>query len=342
MLSLNNCNFLIDNHDKGNNGQPSCAKVSYLVSAIISVYNCEKFIRGCLEDLEQQTIADRIEIVAVNSGSQQNEKEIIREYQNKYSNIVYLETKERETIYKAWNRGIKAASGKYITNANSDDRHRRDALDVMSKKLEENADIDFVYINQIITENENEFYDKHTPAGYCDLPSALDKDRLLFSRPPHCGSQAMWRKSLHENCGYFDEKLEIAGDFEFWLRIVDRCKLINIDEYLGLYLYSPNSAGNKNWDRYKKEDIKIKSDYLLSIKNEKRIYQKLKKQLSLNCADLGNYYLMNGNMASARQFFCKGIQFYPAVIDNYKLLFACYLPRSIHPFLRKLNHALFD
>ena len=89
----------------------------YLVSAIISIYNCEKFIRGCLEDLERQTIADRIEIVAVNSGSQENEKDIIREYQNKYSNIVYLETNKRETIYKAWNRGITAASGKYVTNA---------------------------------------------------------------------------------------------------------------------------------------------------------------------------------------------------------------------------------
>ena len=41
----------------------------YLVSAIVSTYNSEKFIRGCLEDLENQTIADKLEIIVVNSGS---------------------------------------------------------------------------------------------------------------------------------------------------------------------------------------------------------------------------------------------------------------------------------
>src|SRR3972149_11679791 len=86
----------------------------YIVSAIVSVYNCERFIRGCLEDLEAQTIADRVEIICVNSGSQQNEEAIIKEFQEKYDNIVYIKTTERETLYRAWNRGIKIARGKYI------------------------------------------------------------------------------------------------------------------------------------------------------------------------------------------------------------------------------------
>ena len=46
----------------------------YLVSAIVSTYNAEKFIRGCLEDLENQTIADRLEIVVVNSGSKRKRR----------------------------------------------------------------------------------------------------------------------------------------------------------------------------------------------------------------------------------------------------------------------------
>ena len=78
-----------------------------LVSAIISTYNSEKFIRGKIEDLLAQTIIDKLEIIIVNSGSQQNEDEIIREYLDKYHNIKYIKTKARETISKAWNRGIK-------------------------------------------------------------------------------------------------------------------------------------------------------------------------------------------------------------------------------------------
>jgi len=84
----------------------------YLVTAIVSTYNSEKFIRGCLEDLENQTIADKLEIIVVNSGSKQNEEAIVKEFQQKYDNIKYIKTDKRETIYQAWNHGIKAASGK--------------------------------------------------------------------------------------------------------------------------------------------------------------------------------------------------------------------------------------
>jgi len=321
--------------------QTNFNKQEYLVSAIISIYNCERFISGCLENLEKQTISNRIEIIAVNSGSQQNEKKIIHEYQNKYNNIKYIETKERESIYKAWNRGIKVASGKYITNANSDDRYRKDALEIMTTKLDENINISLVYINQIVTETENQSFDRHTPIHYYKLRSTISVEDLLFSKPPHCGSQTMWRKNLHDIYGYFNENMEIAGDFEFWLRIADKCALINIDEYLGLYFYSPNSAANKDWAKVKEEEVKIRSDYLSFIKGHKRIFNKMKIKLSLDCADLGNYLLMHGSSASARHYFIKGVRFSPFVIDNYRLLIASYLPYSTHLFLRRFKGALF-
>ena len=90
----------------------------------------------CLEDIGQQTIADKLEIIVVNSGFQQNEEPIIKRFQEKYDNIVYIKTENRETLYQAWNRGIKAASGRCITNANSDGRHRKSAFETMVCKLD--------------------------------------------------------------------------------------------------------------------------------------------------------------------------------------------------------------
>ena len=107
----------------------------YLVSAIVSTYNSERYLRGCLEDLEAQTISDRVEIIVVNSGSEQNEESIVKEFQEKYANIRYIKTENREGVYAARNRGIREATGKYITNANTDDRHRKDAFKVMTTIL---------------------------------------------------------------------------------------------------------------------------------------------------------------------------------------------------------------
>ncbi|HEX4349537.1 MAG TPA: glycosyltransferase, partial [Verrucomicrobiae bacterium] len=91
---------------------PAKAGAAPLVTAIVSTFKSERFIRGCLEDLEAQTIADRLEIIVVDSHSPQNERAVVEEFQKRYSNIVYIRTQERETVYGAWNRGVRAARGK--------------------------------------------------------------------------------------------------------------------------------------------------------------------------------------------------------------------------------------
>ena len=207
----------------------------YLVSAIVSTYNSERFIRGCLEDLENQTIADRLEIIVVDSGSQQSEETIVREFQQKYDNIKYIKTEQREGVYSAWNRAIKIARGKFITNANTDDRHRKDALQIMADTLLANPDVALVYADQIRTNTPNDSFADHHGVEMLPRPD-YSRQRLVLG----CcvGSQPMWRKSLHNEFGYFDDTLICAGDWDFWLRISSKYKFKRIPEFLGLYYYN--------------------------------------------------------------------------------------------------------
>jgi glycosyltransferase involved in cell wall biosynthesis len=232
-------------------GAGDAAKIK--VSAIVSTYNAERFIRGCLEDLLAQTLYQQggLEIIVVDSGSQQNERAVVAEFQKKYRSITYIRTAARETVYAAWNRGIKTASGQYITNANTDDRHRKDALEVMAYVLENNPGIGLVYADVIITETENETFDKHTPAGAYQW---LDYDRELLSVGCFMGPQPMWRIALHGKYGYFDETFSSSGDWEFWLRIAEDTAFLHIPEFLGLYLRSPHSLEHQNTGNRIKED----------------------------------------------------------------------------------------
>ena len=230
-----------------------------LVSAIVSAYNSERFIRGCIEDLEAQTIADRLEIVIVDSCSPQNERAIVEEFQKKYSNIKYIRTEKRETVYAAWNRGIKAASGKYITNANTDDRHRHDAFEVMVNELERKPEIALVYADVIMTEIENETFDRHTPCGNFKWH---DWDRsILLEKGCFMGPQPMWRRSVHDEYGYFDETMVTSGDYEFWLRMSQTNNFYHINTPLGLYLKSPESIEHSNREKQREENQQILSLY---------------------------------------------------------------------------------
>jgi glycosyltransferase involved in cell wall biosynthesis len=234
---------------------------SFKVSAIVSTFNSERFIRGCLEDLVNQTLYQKggLEIIVIDSSSEQNEKSVVEEFQKKYRSITYIRTTIRETVYAAWNRGIKASRGEYITNANTDDRHRKDALEVMAALLDQRPDIGLVYADVIITETENETFEKHTPASQFRW-SAFDREKLSLGC--FIGPQPMWRKSLHYRYGYFDETFTASGDWEFWLRIAEDTSFLHIPEFLGLYLRSPKSLEHKNAHRRIKEDRIIYRTYV--------------------------------------------------------------------------------
>ncbi len=234
-----------------------------LVSALVSAYNSVRFMRGCLEDLERQTIADRLEIIVVNSASPQNERAVVQEFQKRYSNIVYIRTEERETVYGAWNRAIRAAHGKYLTNANTDDRHRPDAFEVLARALDQHPEVALVYADCLITRTENQTFETATVVRTYQW---LDFNRAdLVLKGCFVGPQPMWRREVHDEHGCFDPGFVSAGDYEFWLRIARTQQFLHVKETLGLYLESPASVEHASRDRADKETAEAKARHAAAL-----------------------------------------------------------------------------
>lgn len=272
------------------------------VSAIVSVYNSERFIDGCLSNLVSQTLfkKDELEIIIVNTGSEQDEERIIFNYLNKYKNIKYIKTSERETIYSAWDRGILQANGKYLTNANTDDRYKYNALEVLSNALDANDQIDVVYADQFVTVVPNDTWDSNTEKKL-QHRADFDKDLLLFGC--FIGSQPMWRKSLHAKHGYFNKELKVVGDYEFWLRISQQAKFQHLAKPLGLYFYSDQSAEHRDKNLTNDENIFVKKQYLsLYLKNENHI-NRINDKLDLlaSNAKSDNYFVQAGKLLKMRK-----------------------------------------
>jgi glycosyltransferase involved in cell wall biosynthesis len=194
------------------------------VTAIVSTYNAERFLEGRLDDLLAQTLYQQgqLEIVVVNSGSRQGERYIARDYAGC---ITYIESL-REPIYCAWNRGIRIATGEYITNANTDDRLRPDALESLARALDTDQTVDLVYADAWVVSSENarwgQPYTLSTRAPYYGEINWPDFEPALLLRAYFGGPNPMWRRQLHQRFGYFDESYQLAGDYEFALRLVAR------------------------------------------------------------------------------------------------------------------------
>jgi len=234
----------------------------YVFSALLSTYNSERFIRGRLDDLINQTLGRRLEIVIVNSGSQQNEDAIIQEFMGRHDNITYLHTREREPGVVAINRAIRMARGTYLAFANADDRYRADALATFARVLDARPEFGAAYADSAITLVENETFEHTTAATRFSWPDFTLRQLL---RSDCFGPQYVWRASLHASIGDYDETYPAACDYEFVIRAAWRHGAVHVHDTLGLYLNNPQSSEHANLDKVRKETDRMLRGYRQSI-----------------------------------------------------------------------------
>lgn len=124
-----------------------------LVSVIIPVYNAEKYLHQMLETVVKQTLKD-IEIICVNDGSTDGSKEIIKQFQKRDNRILYLE-QSNFNAGVARNRGLDAATGKYVVFWDADDKFDKRTLEILYKKAElKKADLCACGVNEFTDEGK--------------------------------------------------------------------------------------------------------------------------------------------------------------------------------------------
>ena len=89
------------------------------ISAIMPVYNVEKYIGKCIESLQKQTLAE-FELIAVDDGSPDNSGKICDEYAALDPRIKVIH-KENGGAPSARNAAMEIARGKYLYFMDSDD-----------------------------------------------------------------------------------------------------------------------------------------------------------------------------------------------------------------------------
>lgn len=114
-----------------------------LISVILTVYNREKYLRRSIDSLLNQTFKNW-ELIAIDDGSDDNSYNILREYSVKDKRIKVFRHKNMK-LPLSRNRGIKAASGKYITFLDSDDEYEKNHLQKRADCLENNSYIDLLH-----------------------------------------------------------------------------------------------------------------------------------------------------------------------------------------------------
>src|SRR5262249_6392508 len=209
---------------------------------------------------------------------------------------------------------------------NADDRHRKDAFEIMVNALEIDSTLDIVYADDFETEKENETFDSHTSAvqtnhGEFSIEKLMERCFL--------GAHPMWRKTIHDRYGYFDESLQVSGDYEFWLRIAEGCRFKYINDCLGLYLVSSQSVEHRNPRLKLMENEQVHRRYVERTKDNKELMAKIKINFSQGWNNAGRVYVLRGDLNSARESFLRSIRYKLLNVGSLLGLIITFFPKAV-------------
>lgn len=204
---------------------------------MVSVYRAGEFIENRLDNLVKSTILDDMDIWVVNADSpDQRDHDIPVRYATRFP-ITYVKLPSRIGVYAAWNYIIQNSSSDYLTNANADDLIAPLGYQKLIKMLDA-GQTDFIYPNWYTADVPNLTWNQ--------VRAGEGADRS--GQPGHyagdlgnggVGHFPMWRRSLHNRHGLFDESFKALGDAEWWARCyyLGGARFHWHKEYLACYLF---------------------------------------------------------------------------------------------------------
>lgn len=229
-----------------------------LVSVVMTVYNCEKYIEESLMSIFNQTFRD-FEVIIYDDSSTDKTRQVIdgflKKNIKKFTGAVHINYGGKNVgCGEGRNRVIKEARGKYLAVFDADDISLSYRLEKQIKFMEQNDDISFLGGFAIkINENNEELKQimDYPTQNHVDIVAMIIKKNMN----PMIDPTMVFRKKVFDKLNGYSLKLDrkLVPDFDLWLRaILNNYKFHNLQE--PLIRYRINNKGNTL--KYKQEMIK--------------------------------------------------------------------------------------
>lgn len=217
------------------------------VSTITPCYKMGRYLKLFLDELPKQTIFNSLEIVLDHNDPPEDEIRLVKQFQEKYpGRLKHIITTPVVPIGISMNKCIKESAGQYLAIWNVDDLRVDNSLELQVNLIEKGFDVSFG--NFVVVGNfgsKTGLSIDHTPYVY---------DVKEFERSMLLGPFFMFKKSLLEKSGLFDEQLVSGADFDLAIRLAKNGIIGFIPEVLGYYLNegkgaSTNGNGNQEIEK---------------------------------------------------------------------------------------------
>ncbi len=201
------------------------------ISIVMPVYNKEKYIARGINSILAQTFNDW-ELIIIDDGSTDGSLNQCKKFRD--SRIQVFHTLNRG-VSEARNLGISKATGEYITFIDSDDFVAENYLEKIYKPDEEMVigGVEKVDINGKVIERIRPYLDGNVYIE--DMAKTFYKEQLATGIYGFVSSKLIKKSVIEKNKIRFDSKINLAEDYDFFLKIYGCIKQVWFTDYTGYY-----------------------------------------------------------------------------------------------------------
>ncbi len=264
-----------------------------LVSVIMATYNRAEFIEEAIDSVLAQDY-DNYELIIIDDGSTDHSGELIAERYSRYPQISYHYQANAGQM-AATNEGIKRAKGDFIALIDSDNAWVADKLSTQIALFAQHPEVDIVYGDIIIMDEHSQEVHRNNMRRYSgNISAQLLKDNCVSV------NTAMTRKRCFDELGGMNTAVEVAGDYEMWLRFSSRYQFHYEPKFFAYYRVMQNQISSDKTRRFRNTEKMV----LTFIQQYPDATSAAEKR-----AGLAHFYLRKGR--------------YHAGVDQYKEAWRC-------------------
>lgn len=206
------------------------------ISVVLPVYNGAVFLKESIDSILAQSYQD-FELIIVDDCSTDNTSSIAKNYANLYPNVIYHRNEVNLKLPETLNKGFALATGEYWTWTSHDNIYLQDAFQELSKALDKDSKLGFVYADMEIIDVQGQ------KRGY--VTAGPSEDLILRNVVGAC---FLYRASIAKQVGLYNKNLFLCEDYEYWLRLAVKTNLEPIRKCLYQYRRHAKSL-SQNFER---------------------------------------------------------------------------------------------
>lgn len=206
-----------------------------VVSVIVSVFNCESYVREAIDSLTQQTYSD-IEILVCDDCSTDNTWTILSTYRD--NRIQLFQNEVNKGVVYTRNFLLTKATGDYIVIQDGDDWSAPHRIETLLKTIA-SEDIDVCGSSHVrIDHAGNSKIVSHGNSQYVQLADCANL--------PFMPATIMLRKKVYNTLGGYHDFFSgaFAEDLYWIIRMAETCRIYYLNQPLYGYRFNPASLTN--------------------------------------------------------------------------------------------------